>query len=123
MTPFGVIRKGFGDKMAIPNMGPRPVTKVVAQPSKLNASYMLICDTQRRLALLKMLSHHPGQVANAETMFESIVRRSWVHIIRDPQLFYISQPLKVRCVYEAANPWIILHIVMYWIFEDPLIRN
>lgn len=51
--------------MTVPNMWPRPMTKVVAQSSKLNASYMLICDTQRRLTLLEMLSHHPGQVTNA----------------------------------------------------------
>jgi hypothetical protein len=41
------------------------MTKVVAKPSKLDASYMLVLDTQGRLTLLKMLSHHPGQVTNA----------------------------------------------------------
>jgi len=86
--------------MIIPDMGPRPVTKVVTQSSKLNASYMLVLDTQGRLTLLKVLSHHSGQVTNTysskspsaettntgvnaptETMFEPIVTRAREHIV------------------------------------------
>jgi hypothetical protein len=77
------------------------MTEVVAKPSKLDASYMLVLDTQGRLTLLKMLSHHPGQVTNAcprkipsaelsaqmdqrtKAMLKPIVRCAGKHIVRN----------------------------------------
>jgi len=51
--------------MTIPDMGPRPMTKVMAKPSQFDASDMLVLDTQGRLTLLEVLSHQPGKVADA----------------------------------------------------------
>jgi hypothetical protein len=51
--------------MAIPDMGPRPMTKVMTKSSQFDTSYMLILDAQGRLTLLKVLSHNSGKMTNA----------------------------------------------------------
>ena len=51
------------DKPVIPYMGKGTMPKIVAQPSKLHAFNISVCDTELWLLVLEMFDHRTGQIS------------------------------------------------------------
>ena len=52
------------DEPAIPHVGERAVSEIMAQTSKLNTLDISICDAKLWLLVLNMLDHAAGEVSN-----------------------------------------------------------
>ena len=111
-----------GDKDAVPDVGPRTVSEVMTQPCQLDTLDVLVRDTERAVHVPQVGCHESGEVAHAfvplrvsagrvakkrlekrtETVLEPVMRGPGKNIVRETELFDVSQALKMFSRFGSA---------------------
>merc|ERR1712168_830367 len=104
-------------------MAERTVAQIVAKTCDLDAKYVLVRDLQLWLTNLQVFDQFPGQIADSDAVFESVVRSAWKYQIGGAKLFDVPQSLKLGSVHDLNAQMGNLDVTMDRIVDDLRIRQ
>ena len=90
-------------ELPIVNMAKRSMSKVMANARNLNAHDIPLRDSKFRLSRPKSLREHLRQVSNPKRVFEAVVPRVDVDVVRDAELVQSAETLHLGSVEEGEG--------------------